>query len=181
MQVVEILEGKQGQEVDMQELFARFTLDSIGGNSHHTRHNTTHESTTYRRRGVGARSCFPWYRDRVREEDRIAGEARGVLARVQPGPASHRLPLPKVLVEGTQIPSPSSIGWLSTDFVRVRCWVQWMPWIDTEREMREALKVLDEFAYGIIKERRQDSNIATKTGNSHHSPTTHTHTWPQDT
>ncbi len=38
MQVVEILEGKQGQEVDMQELFARFTLDSIGGNAHDTHH-----------------------------------------------------------------------------------------------------------------------------------------------
>lgn len=30
-QVIQILESKKGQEIDMQELFARFTLDSIGG------------------------------------------------------------------------------------------------------------------------------------------------------
>jgi hypothetical protein len=39
-----------------------------------------------------------------------------------------------------------------------------MPWIKSEQELREALKVLDEFAYDIIKERRQDPNIADKTG-----------------
>jgi hypothetical protein len=54
--------------------------------------------------------------------------------------------------------------------------VQWTPWIDTERKMREALKVLDEFAYGIIKERRQDSDIATKTGNPHATRHDTTHT-----
>jgi cytochrome P450 len=52
---------------------------------------------------------------------------------------------------------------LLTDSRFQKFWWKWTPWIDTERKMREALKVLDEFAYGIIKERRQDSDIATKT------------------
>jgi hypothetical protein len=39
-----------------------------------------------------------------------------------------------------------------------------MPWIKSERDMSEAVKVMDEFAYGIIKERRQDPDIGDKTG-----------------
>ncbi|ELR12900.1 cytochrome p450 superfamily protein [Acanthamoeba castellanii str. Neff] len=105
-QVVEILEGKQGQEVDMQELFARFTLDSIG--------------------------------------EIAFGKKIGSLEK----PVAFSLAF-------NQAQLLTDSRFQNTDF--------WMPWIDTEREMREALKVLDEFAYGIIKERRQDSNIATKT------------------
>jgi hypothetical protein len=39
-----------------------------------------------------------------------------------------------------------------------------MPWIKSERDMSAAVKVMDEFAYGIIKERRQDPDIGDKTG-----------------
>lgn len=41
---------------------------------------------------------------------------------------------------------------------------QWMPWIETERKLRNAMKTLNEFAYKIIKERRQDPEVSKKTG-----------------